>query len=109
MLQQLSVSSTSKTELSMCFVKRRVASVVQTVPRFGWESGVPRFCIGWRNSVSMAVNFGAVSVVRSLILKDLVERPWTIPESDSPLNESRRFAIGQPQYLTEIGRASCRK
>src|SRR5262245_61886043 len=71
MLEQLLVSSTSKTELSICFVKRRGASVVQTAPLLAWDSGVLRSYTGWRNSVSMHVNFGVVSAVKSLMCANL--------------------------------------
>src|SRR5215475_3175420 len=76
MLEQLLVSSTSKTELSICFVKRRDASVVQTAPLLAWDSGVPRSYIGWRNSVSMHVDFGVVSAVKSLMCDE-----FAIPKS----------------------------
>src|SRR5262245_26531430 len=76
MLQQLLVSSTSKTELSICFVRRRGASVVQTAPLLAWDSGVPRSYIGWRNSVSMRVNFVIVSRPRdrSVVLNELLSK-----------------------------------
>src|SRR5215471_7384834 len=83
MLEQLLVSSTSKTELSICFVKRRGASVVQTAPLLAWDSGVPRSYIGWRNSVSMHVNFGVVPAVKSLMCDEFAI-PTNLSVSSAP-------------------------